>query len=54
MHELIAWGLDEYPYRDAAMSDRREEFAKQIDTCPTEIGCARAPYELPCLARRRN
>jgi hypothetical protein len=31
VYELIAWELDEYPYRDAAMNPRREEFAKQIE-----------------------
>jgi hypothetical protein len=31
VHELIAWELDEYPYRDAAMSLKREEFAEKIE-----------------------
>jgi hypothetical protein len=31
VHELIAWELDEYPYRNSAMSLRREEFAKQLE-----------------------
>ncbi len=30
VHELIAWELDDYPYRNAAMRLRREEFAKQV------------------------
>ena len=30
VHELIAWKLDEYPYRNSAMSLKREEFAKRI------------------------
>jgi hypothetical protein len=31
VHELIAWELDEYPYRNSAMSLRRAEFAKQLE-----------------------
>jgi hypothetical protein len=31
VHELIAWELDEYPYRSSAMGLRREEFAKQVE-----------------------
>jgi hypothetical protein len=31
VHELIAWGLDEYPYRDAAMDLGREELAKKVE-----------------------
>jgi hypothetical protein len=31
VHELIAWELDEYPYRNSAMSLRGEEFAKQLE-----------------------
>jgi hypothetical protein len=31
VHELIAWGLDEYSYRDSAIGDRQEEFAQQIE-----------------------
>jgi len=31
VHELIAWELDEYPYRDSAMGLKREEFAKQVE-----------------------
>jgi hypothetical protein len=29
--ELIAWGLDDYPYRDSAMSDKRAEIAKHVE-----------------------
>jgi hypothetical protein len=29
--ELIAWELDEYPYRNSAMGLKREEFAKQVE-----------------------
>jgi hypothetical protein len=28
--ELIAWDLDEYPYRSSAMGQRQAEFAKQV------------------------
>jgi hypothetical protein len=31
VHELIAWGLDEYPYRDSAVRLRREGFVKQME-----------------------
>jgi hypothetical protein len=30
VHELIAWGFDKYPYRDAAMDLGREELAKKV------------------------
>jgi hypothetical protein len=29
--ELIAWALDEYPYRNSAMGFKWEEFAKQVE-----------------------
>lgn len=31
VHELIAWGLDEYPYRSSAIGLRQEEFARQLE-----------------------
>jgi hypothetical protein len=37
VHELIAWELDEYPYRNAAMSLKREEFAKQIERAQQKL-----------------
>ncbi len=37
MHELIGWELDEYPYRNAAMSLRREEFAKQVERAQQKL-----------------
>jgi hypothetical protein len=30
VHELIAWGLDEYPYRNSAIGLGQKEFSKQI------------------------
>jgi hypothetical protein len=31
VYELIAWGLDEYPYRSFAIGPRQEEFAEKIE-----------------------
>jgi hypothetical protein len=31
VHELIAWGLDEYPYRSYATGPEQEEVAKQVE-----------------------
>jgi hypothetical protein len=31
VHELIAWGLDEYSYRNRAIGDRQEKFTQQIE-----------------------
>ena len=31
VHELIAWGLDEYPCRASAIGTRQEEFVKHIE-----------------------
>lgn len=31
VHELIAWGLDEYPYRDAGTGLGQKELAKQVE-----------------------
>jgi hypothetical protein len=37
VHELIAWGLDEYPYRNSAMGFRREGFAKRIEQAQQKL-----------------
>jgi hypothetical protein len=37
VHELIAWELDEYPYRSSAMGLRREGFAKQIERAQQKL-----------------
>jgi hypothetical protein len=31
VHELIAWELDKYPYRDSAMGHRQKEFAQRVE-----------------------
>lgn len=49
MRELIAWELDEYPYRDSAMSDRREEFAKQIDRARQRLAARERHTSCPAL-----
>lgn len=46
VHELIAWELDEYPYRNAAMSLKREEFAKQVERAQQKLS------ERECHANR--
>jgi hypothetical protein len=41
---LIAWKLDEYPYRSSTMGVRQEEFAKQIEQARQRL-TEREPYE---------
>jgi hypothetical protein len=31
IHELIAWNLDDYAYRNSALHSRQEEFARQVE-----------------------
>jgi hypothetical protein len=49
VRELIAWELDEYPYRDSAMSDRREEFAKQVDRARQRLAARERHTSCPAL-----
>jgi hypothetical protein len=50
VHELIAWTLDEYPYRSSTISVRPEEFAKQFEQAQKRLA-EREPYEC-CPALR--
>lgn len=47
VHELIAWGLDEYPYRDAAMDFGPEELVKKVERAQKRLAeresCANCP-----------
>jgi hypothetical protein len=43
VHELIAWGLDEYPCRTTAIGSKREEFAKHIEQARQQLA-RRTPY----------
>jgi hypothetical protein len=49
VRELIAWELDESPYRDAAMSDRREEFANQVDRARQRLTARERHTSCPAL-----
>jgi hypothetical protein len=49
VYELIAWELDEYPYRDAAMSLRREEFANQIERAQQSLSERESYANSPAL-----
>lgn len=48
VHELIAWGLDDYPCRTSALEPRQEEFAKRIEQAQQQL-VMRTPH-LPCSA----
>jgi hypothetical protein len=48
VHELIAWGLDEYPYRDSAMDLGREELAKKVEQAQQRL--AEREYHANCPA----
>ncbi len=37
VHELIAWGLDEYSYRGFAIGDRQEEFSQQVSRAQRQL-----------------
>jgi hypothetical protein len=44
VHELIAWELDEYPYRSSTTGLRQKEFAKQVEQAQQRLA-ERKPYE---------
>jgi hypothetical protein len=48
VHELIAWGLDEYSYRDSAMDLGRDELAKKIERAQQRL--AEREYHANCPA----
>ena len=58
VHELIAWGLDKYPYRDSAVEPRREELAKKVELAQqrlVEREChANCPSLLPQQTKNIN
>ena len=54
VHELIAWELDEYPYRNAAMSFKREEFAKQIERAQQKLAERECHANSPALLAAEN
>ena len=49
VHELIAWELDEYPYRDSAMGLGREEFAKQVERAHERLAERECHADCPAL-----
>jgi hypothetical protein len=44
VHELIAWALDEYPYRSSTIGPRPEDLAKQVERAQQRL-TEREPYE---------
>ena len=54
MHELIAWELDEYPYRDSAMSLKREEFAKRIERAHERLAERECHASCPALLAQES
>ena len=49
VHELIAWGLDEYPYRDAAMDLGREGLAKKVERGQNKLAERECGANCPAL-----
>jgi hypothetical protein len=43
VHELIAWGLDQYPCRTSAIGSKQEELAKHIEQAQQQLAM-RTPY----------
>lgn len=39
VHELIAWGLDEYSYRSSAINLEHEEIARPVDRAQRRLAC---------------
>ncbi len=54
MHELIAWELDEYPYRNSAMRLRREEFARQVERAQQRLAERECHARCPALLAEEN
>jgi hypothetical protein len=48
VYELIAWALDEYPYRNSAMGFKWEEFAKQVERAQQRL--AKREHHACCSA----
>jgi hypothetical protein len=49
VHELIAWGLDEYPYRDSAMDFGRAELAKKVERAKQRLAGRECHANCPAL-----
>ena len=47
--ELIAWELDEYPYRDSATGLRGEEFARQVERAQQKLAERQCYTSYPAL-----
>jgi hypothetical protein len=54
VHELIAWELDEYPYRNSAMSLKRGEFAKQTERAQRKLAERECHANGPALLATEN
>jgi hypothetical protein len=49
VHELIAWELDEYPYRKSAIGLRQEEFAKRVEGAQQRLAERECHASCPAL-----
>jgi hypothetical protein len=49
IHELIAWGLDDYPYRDSTLGSRPEELAKQVEEARRQMPDRRSYVSCPAF-----
>lgn len=49
VHELIAWKLDEYPYRDSAIAGRQDKFSQQIARAQRQLATQNCYVSCPAL-----
>lgn len=49
VHELIAWGLDEYPYRNSAIDLTQEAFAKKIERARQQLAERKSYADCPAF-----
>jgi hypothetical protein len=54
VYELIAWELDEYPYRNSAMRLRREEFVKRVERAQERLAERERHVSCPALLAEEN
>jgi hypothetical protein len=54
VHELIAWEIDEYPYRNSAMALRQEEFAKRVERAQERLAERECHASCPALLAEEN
>jgi hypothetical protein len=49
VHELIAWDLDDYPYRDSAIKRGQDEFAKKLEQARQQLELRKCYADCPAL-----